>query len=168
MMGTSLSFCHCGDHAFRRVGPKAVVLVSVEDADILAAPGWYANYRSKKSSRKYVSIEMRLEGGGSIGLARVILKAGRGVVVDHASLDSLDNRRSNIRICSYAQNAQNRRHKVRDLPPGVQRSTFKGYEVLVRADGKRHWIGRFPTVELAYAAYQDAAKRLHGEFARVI
>lgn len=41
-----------------------------------------------------------------------------------------------------------------------------GFSAVVQVDGKPRYLGRFPTVEAAHAAYVSAANDLHGEFAR--
>jgi hypothetical protein len=82
---------------------------------------------------------------------------------------TLNNRRSNLRIATGAQNSHNtRRHRD-------NKSGFKGIHlhkpgrwrsrIMVR--GKVYNLGSFSTPELAYAAYCEAAKRLHGEFAHL-
>lgn len=88
--------------------------------------------------------------------------------IDHINSDRSDNRLANLRKATKAQNAQN----VAGF--STNRSGFKGvglhngrWRARIRANGRTHWLGHFPTKEDAYAAYCDAANRLHGEFARV-
>lgn len=41
------------------------------------------------------------------------------------------------------------------------------FAVSIKNDGKKIWIGRFDTEESARLAYEDAVKRIHGQFASV-
>ena len=120
---------------------------------------------SRASGQKRTTIQMH----------RLILDASRGTVVDHISGDGLDNRRSNLRLCTHAQNSQNRK------PWKGSSSRFLGVylqKTAVRYGCKRVWaaaIGRYPTkrhlgtfeteVEAALA-YDCAAREWYGEFAR--
>lgn len=91
-------------------------------------------------------------------------------LVDHINGDGLDNRRANLR---EATNAQNMRNK------GLYRnnsSGFKGvswqkecrkWQAGIRLDGTRRHLGLFLVAEDAAAAYDEAARELHGEFARL-
>jgi hypothetical protein len=97
---------------------------------------------------------------------------GDGKTVDHADRDGLNNRRSNLRVCTQAENLRNR------AGSSLSRTGFKGvrisrataygkrYYAEIKANGQKHHLGSFETVEQAHAAYVAAAHRLHGEFAR--
>jgi hypothetical protein len=89
-------------------------------------------------------------------------------IVDHANGDKLDNRRKNLRICSRAQNGQNRGRQRNN------RSGFKGvhwveregkWRAQITVERSRKTIGDFDTAEEAHAAYCAFAKKLHGEYA---
>jgi hypothetical protein len=87
--------------------------------------------------------------------------------VDHKSRDSLDNRRENLRVATASQNIAN----------GLSRggsSKFKGvsltrgrWRASVRSHYKTIFLGSFTVEEEAARAHDTAARRLHGEFARV-
>lgn len=90
--------------------------------------------------------------------------------VDHKDNDASNNRWSNLREATNAQNCFNQGKR------SVNSSGFKGVTLFKRdrvwtaqitVSGKNHYLGRFQTPEEAHAAYCEAAERLHGEFARV-
>jgi hypothetical protein len=100
------------------------------------------------------------------------LPIGRLPEVDHISMDTLDNRRSNLRLCPLGgkRNAQN------SGPRSANTSGFKGvtwdashnrWLAQINADSRHYQLGRFGDPEAAARAYDAAALRLHGEFARL-
>jgi hypothetical protein len=72
----------------------AVALVDDEDA-------WVLVHRWRLSSHGYP------ETGHSKRLHRLLMAPPDGLEVDHISGNKLDNRRSNLRLCSHAENTQN-------------------------------------------------------------
>jgi len=89
--------------------------------------------------------------------------------VDHKNGDGLDNRRSNLRPCTKAQNAWNRRLSDRgsNRYRGVSRAAGKRWEARIQCDGSRKRIGYFSSEKDAALAYNKEALVLYGEFARL-
>src|SRR5260370_693692 len=101
---------------------------------------------------------------------RVILGCTAGEQGDHIDLNTLNNRRYNLRKCTHLQNSQNQTRRVTNT------SGFKN----VFWDGKRRkWysrifvnrsavhLGMFLSKEEAAHAYDAAARVHHGAFARL-
>ena len=91
--------------------------------------------------------------------------------IDHKNRNRSDNRWKNLREATRSQNKAN---SILSVPPqsgykGVRRENMAGTPWLayIRKHGKTYRLGLFATPEMAHAAHIEAAKRLHGEFARV-
>lgn len=97
------------------------------------------------------------------------LQYGQKRDVDHISGEKLDNRKTNLRICTRAENLRNK---------GKNSTNKSGYKGVYWHRGMKKWharimcnfllhdLGFFGKPELAHAAYCAAADRLHGEFSR--
>ena len=88
--------------------------------------------------------------------------------VDHINRNPLDNRRSNLRICTHAENMRNSKLNVKNT------SGFKGvtwhkqigkWMAQISLNGKRKYLGVFYDPIDAHEAYKIAALKMHGEFA---
>jgi hypothetical protein len=104
-------------------------------------------------------------------LHREIMTAPKGRIVDHKNGDSLDNRRANLRIATHAQNSSNKRKtrtKTTSRFIGVSYEKSQNrWAVKIKHKGKSHWIGGFKSEIEAAKARDSAAKKYHGEFARL-
>jgi hypothetical protein len=96
------------------------------------------------------------------------LSHGDGIEVDHANHNTLDNRMRNLRVCTKNQNRWN------TLPSRKNKSGYKGvhfrkrsnkWMVRIGVNNKRIYLGDFQTKEEAAKIYNEAARKLHGEFA---
>lgn len=91
-------------------------------------------------------------------------------IIDHKNANSLDNRGCNLRLASHAQNAANRikkrtgKEKLKGISFDVKRKLYKA-EITV--SGRRLYLGFYQTDVEAHHAYAEAAKRHHGDYARV-
>lgn len=90
------------------------------------------------------------------------------MIVDHIDGNGLNNKISNLRIANAVQNAQNRKKANIDDATSIYKGVYfanKKWVATIAANHKRYYLGRFKTETQAAAAYNTAAKLLHGEFA---
>src|SRR5207237_5036627 len=108
--------------------------------------------------------------GKKVRMQHLILKNSQGLMRDHKNLNTLDNRRSNLRIASRSQNLAN------TLKKPWNKSGYKGvckvkdsnrWLAQIRHEGIQYYLGHFMTPEEAHTAYCEAGRKLHGEFFRV-
>lgn len=102
----------------------------------------------------------------TVRMHRLILDAEVGQFVDHINGDPLDNRRSNLRVCSQPQNMRNRRSWNSLGFKGVQKLKNGKYSARLAINGKQTHLGCFESVEEAAKAYDLAAAQHFGSFAR--
>jgi len=101
-----------------------------------------------------------------IRLHREIMNAPTGLQVDHINRDRLDNRRSNLRLCTHAENLRNGKVPKSNSCgiKGVSRNG-SGYSAKIHLNRKVIHLGTFKTKEEAAKAYRNSIVIYHGEFA---
>lgn len=104
-----------------------------------------------------------------IKMHRDVMNPPEGMEIDHINGNKLDNRRANLRICTHADNVRNV-GKRKDNSSGFKgvywRSDVKKWRALIQVEGRRIDLGFFTEPQDAALAYDKAARKYHGEFAR--
>jgi hypothetical protein len=144
-----------------------VTVIDDEDAAIVAGYSWCA-WVPKPG---YVYAVARIHGmvpQKMISMHRLLLKAPKGMEVDHKDGDGLNNRRSNIRLCTKAQNQHNSlRTWGASRFKGVHRCKKTGKWIAsIRRGSRRQYLGKFLSEGEAARAYDASARLFFGEFAR--
>lgn len=141
-----------------------VAIVDAADAEQVSTRAWSARVDGRNV---YAVIKVRTPQGSRRLLGMHTFLTGHGLV-DHINGNGLDNRRSNLRSATTAENQRNARRRSDNT------SGFKGvhwdaaqrrWKAQISVGGKRLSRGRYPTAEDAARAYDRAARELHGEFA---
>lgn len=104
----------------------------------------------------------------TIFLHRQIMSCPKGFCIDHINHNTLDNRKSNLRICTTSQNAMNSRKcrtKKTSEYKGVSYDRFTNkWMMMIELDGKRY-RKRFCDEIDAALHYDTKARELFAEFA---
>jgi hypothetical protein len=105
----------------------------------------------------------------SVLLHRQILKPTAMMEVDHRNGDGLDNRKSNLRLATHAENSRNRRLQCNNTSGvrGVHWSTRKQkWRARIKVDNRYIELGCFEDLTEAAAVREQAALKYYGEFQR--
>jgi hypothetical protein len=116
--------------------------------------------RSEVSGTRFIEILMH----------RLIMGEPEGLQVDHCNGDTLDNRKENLRLATPTQNMVNQRLRsdnatsYKGVSADRRRGGFNAFVTTPNHNTKN--LGHFKTAEEAALAYDEAARALHGTFAR--
>lgn len=134
-------------------------LVDDEDYErVVAAGRWYGEmingvrYAVRQFGRRR-----------NVRMHRFILDPPRRAPIDHLNGDGLDNRRFNLRVCTYSQNHRNRDKARSDSQSGIRGVAIAPsgrFAASIRTAGVRIYLGTFDTIAEAADARRAAEERL--------
>lgn len=159
--------CECGLTEWARATRYAIAIVDARDAWLLRSFGWHMLFPGRLTP--YAASNTAKKRVGQRLLHRAVLGTEAGPVTDHINGNGFDCRRENLRACTQRQNTYNRRkHRgATSKYRGVSWSAKKNRWVAqVQADGKLTHLGYFEGECEAALAFDAAARRLHGDFAK--
>lgn len=133
-------------------------IVDDEDYEVLSRFKWHV-VKDDKGKYLYAITKIRMH--------RFVLNVPSGMFVDHINGDTLDNRKSNLRICTNAENQQNTKSRggsSRYKGVSYQRKTGKWMAAFI-ANKVHYYCGLFNNEEDAALAVDKKRAEVMGHFA---
>ena len=170
------------------------IYIDSADWDFVKKHKWTVKFSKKEKNRKYVQTQVDHPSGGThtyyiqtqnrvqtskrttwLLMHRLLLGAPKNRHIDHINNNGLDNRRTNLRMCTPSQNSRNRSPNKNSAVPfkGVKyrhrlsKKTKKPFQSQIDYNKKRYHLGLFETAIAAAEAHDIAALKFHGDYAKL-
>ena len=140
-------------------------IVDDDDYEELSQYNWQVTGKNIKYARRCGRVSDGELQNKSIFMHRQIMKPQNDMAVDHINFNGLDNRRSNLRVCTNQENTRHSRVQKKRHYKGVSKLKDGNWMAIIIVNGKSIYLGYFPTEEDAALAYNKKAIELFGEFA---
>ena len=147
-----------------RKGETFQVLVSADKYEEVMRYKWHIVKANKRGY--YVARSVADEGHFYLHW-QIMGKPSKNMCIDHRDGNGLNNTNENLRLCTKAQNCQNRGVQANNLS-GLKGAHYSGtagrWVASARVNGKIECFGTFNSPEEAHAAYCIAMRQYHGEY----
>ena len=145
-----------------------VAIIDAADESLVAGLAWFV-HRGGTSRRPLLYAKAHTKGRRGefrrVYMHRLIASPSGRQCVHHRNDNGLDNRRSNIVVCTHTENmrAARNRPNTTSLFRGVQKTPSGTWMSKIA----KQYLGTFPTELESALAYDAAARQEFGEFARL-
>lgn len=141
---------------------RAYALVDDEDYEELNKHQWSAGiHRGVMYARRGVE--------PLVYMHRQIMATPEGMYTDHIDGNTLNNQKTNLRVCTNAQNLWNR-GKTKNNTTGYRGVSFHKptgkYRARLTFWGREIYLGLFKNIKVAVDTHAKAMKDYYGEFAK--
>jgi hypothetical protein len=146
-----------------------VAIVDADDFEWLSRFNWSARW-CKCTQSFYATCHEPGAHRVTLLMHRVILGLSKGDrrKGDHQNHNTLDNRRENLRIADFSQNARNSRQRKDNTSGFKGVSAYrKKWKAQICVNKEIRYLGVYETRESAYAAYCKASSEFHQDFSCV-
>ena len=146
-----------GDYGICTVSNGKQFFFDLEDYDLIKKYCWCIKdgyVQSRDSNRNQVYLH------------RLIMNPDNNYVIDHINHIKHDNRKFNLRICTYSQNNMNMTLRY-DNTTGYKGVSKRGrkYRARINFNGKEIYLGTFSNFDDAVKARKKAEEKYFGEYA---
>ncbi|TQI72859.1 AP2 domain-containing protein [Bosea sp. AK1] len=157
-----------GELAFIPLSQSLEAVIDAADVPIVEGYNWHAVLNRNVYYARACGARGAASGRRMVPLHRLLLRPPEGVFVDHKDGNGLNCRRANMRLATASENTHNQRRSRHNTSgrKGVSwDSGHNKWSALITIGRRRIKLGFFADIELAAAAYAEAARKYHGEFA---
>ena len=127
---------------------------------------WHYGFSLTNDGAGFYYVQLNSKPYRNKRFSRVLLNAPPDLIVDHKDRNTLNNCKDNLRIATLSQSAANRKSTWGDNKyQGVYKHKWNSYRVTISVEGKRIYLGCFPSEKFAAEVYRQAQIKYFGEFA---
>lgn len=138
------------------------------DFDDLDQFSWRASPLSGTNRGKFRAQRDYLDDFGFRHVERMHSRITGYAMTDHINGNPLDNRRANLRPVTASQNSCNvGKRRGSSIYKGVHRTRSGKWAAKITRDGVTRTLGTFTSETFAAFVYDESARRLHGQYARL-
>jgi hypothetical protein len=135
---------------------KCYMIIDIEDVDLVSKYKW-------SSKNRYARAHY---GNTTIALHRLIINAPDNLYVDHIDRNTLNNKKSNLRLCTKTENNRNvsvKKHSKSQIR-GVYKDKYNKFVAYINVNKKKIHLGYTKTKEEAIKLRQESELKYFGEF----
>lgn len=140
--------------------------IDLDDLDIARKASSWGVLKRPNNYGFYVAGWLKAEyGRRKVLLHRLLFDEPKGLVIDHINHDTLDNRRSvNLRVCTAAENVQNRSGPIRSNVTRIRGVTWRPdrgvYQAQVGFNKRIIHVGTYTDIREAERAVEKVRRQL--------